>query len=192
MPDDRQEPSTTQPRSKRKGLSKKVRFEVFKRDSFTCQYCGAHPPATILEVDHIVPVAGGGDNDEGNLVTACFNCNRGKSARSLSAVPQSLADKAAEVSEREEQLRGYSQVMVARRQRLDDDAWAAFFHWREQEETTRDKFNSMRRFVEMLGLDEVLTSIDTAMSTRTFYGQDAEWRYFCGICWKKIKEADPR
>lgn len=38
--------------AERKSLSKKTRFEVFKRDSFECQYCGAHPPSTILHVDH--------------------------------------------------------------------------------------------------------------------------------------------
>jgi len=171
---------------KRKEISKRIRFEVFKRDNFTCQYCGQHPPSTILEVDHIVAVAGGGDNDETNLVTACFNCNRGKAARSLDAVPQSLAEKAAEVAEREEQLRGYSNIMAARRERLEDDVWAAFGHW-GQTETTHDKFASMKRFVDQLGLDEVLEAIDITRAARKAYGQNAEWRYFCGVCWNKIK-----
>ena len=39
----------------RKGLSKKIRFEVFKRDQFTCQYCGKQAPNVVLEVDHITP-----------------------------------------------------------------------------------------------------------------------------------------
>jgi len=47
----------------RKALSKKVRFEVFKRDSFTFQYCGKSAPAMILEVDHLKPVSKDGDND---------------------------------------------------------------------------------------------------------------------------------
>lgn len=42
---------------KRKSLSKKTRFEVFKRDSFTCQYCGRSAPEVVLQVDHIKPVA---------------------------------------------------------------------------------------------------------------------------------------
>jgi len=70
--------------NKRKGMSKKIRFEVFKRDSFSCQYCGATPSTTELEVDHIQPVATGGGNDMLNLITSCFDCNRGKSARELS------------------------------------------------------------------------------------------------------------
>lgn len=67
----------------RKPISKKIRFEVFKRDSFTCQYCGAKAPDVELEVDHIEPVSKGGDDNILNLVTACFDCNRGKFDREL-------------------------------------------------------------------------------------------------------------
>lgn len=70
--------------AERKSLSKKLRFEVFKRDSFTCQYCGSKAPDSVLEIDHINPVAKGGKNELLNLVTSCFNCNRGKSDRKLS------------------------------------------------------------------------------------------------------------
>lgn len=48
---------------KRVPISKALRFEVFKRDSFTCQYCGRSAPEVVLEVDHIVPVSKGGTND---------------------------------------------------------------------------------------------------------------------------------
>lgn len=68
----------------RKPLSKKIRFEVLKRDHFTCQYCGAKSPDVILEVDHIKPVAEGGTNDMFNLITSCRDCNRGKGKRALS------------------------------------------------------------------------------------------------------------
>ena len=62
----------------RKPLSKKTRFEVFKRDSFTCQYCGRKAPDVILHVDHIKAVVKGGDNDIFNLITSCADCNLGK------------------------------------------------------------------------------------------------------------------
>lgn len=67
----------------RKTITKKLRFEIFKRDNFTCQYCGKSAPEVVLEVDHINPVANGGDNDILNLVTSCYDCNRGKGAREL-------------------------------------------------------------------------------------------------------------
>jgi len=63
---------------KRKQLSNKARFEIFKRDSFTCQYCGNSAPTVILNIDHIKPIVAGGDFNQGNLITACFNCNSGK------------------------------------------------------------------------------------------------------------------
>lgn len=69
---------------KRKSLSRKIRFEVFKRDSFTCQYCGAKAPDKVLEVDHIHPVVEQGSDDLLNLITSCFECNSGKSDRLLS------------------------------------------------------------------------------------------------------------
>ena len=70
--------------SKRIPLPKSQRFEVFKRDLFTCQYCGRKAPDVILEVDHIKPVSKGGDDSIENLVTACWDCNRGKGAKKLS------------------------------------------------------------------------------------------------------------
>lgn len=63
---------------KRKNISKKLRFEVFKRDRFKCQYCGAESPNVLLQVDHINPVSKGGQNDIMNLVTSCAGCNGGK------------------------------------------------------------------------------------------------------------------
>jgi hypothetical protein len=68
----------------RETIRKSVRFAVFKRDSFTCQYCGQKAPDVVLEIDHITPVARGGDNSLLNLVTACRPCNAGKSDKALS------------------------------------------------------------------------------------------------------------
>lgn len=70
--------------AKRRAIGKKARFEVFKRDSFTCQYCGDSAPQVVLNVDHIKPVAKGGTNRITNLVTSCFACNSGKGDRELS------------------------------------------------------------------------------------------------------------
>jgi CRISPR/Cas system Type II protein with McrA/HNH and RuvC-like nuclease domain len=66
--------------NKRVGIGNTLRFEIFMRDNFTCQYCGVNKEedGVKLEVDHIVPVSKGGTNKESNLTTACFSCNRGK------------------------------------------------------------------------------------------------------------------
>lgn len=67
----------------RKSISKKTRFEVFKRDGFKCVYCGAAAPSAVLVVDHIHPVSKGGENEILNYATACQPCNSGKSDRTL-------------------------------------------------------------------------------------------------------------
>lgn len=67
----------------RKPIPNSVRFEVFKRDSFTCQYCGRKAPDVVLQCDHIQPVASGGGNDPMNLATSCVECNSGKSDKAL-------------------------------------------------------------------------------------------------------------
>ncbi len=64
---------------RRRTVSPRVRFMVFNRDEFTCQYCGFSAPFVTLEIDHVVPVAAGGSNKIDNLMTACTVCNAGKS-----------------------------------------------------------------------------------------------------------------
>jgi len=59
-------------------ISKKFRFEVFKRDGFQCQYCGKSSPKVVLEIDHVIPKNEGGQDNLENLITSCFDCNRGK------------------------------------------------------------------------------------------------------------------
>ena len=73
-------------------ITKKLRFEVFKRDGFKCAYCGKNPPQVTLEVDHIDPKSKGGKDDINNLVSACFDCNRGKKA-----IPRPLSEWVAKI-----------------------------------------------------------------------------------------------
>jgi hypothetical protein len=60
-----------------------TRYKVLHRDNYRCQLCGRTPttdPDLILEIDHINPVANGGNNTLENLRTLCRPCNRGKGA----------------------------------------------------------------------------------------------------------------
>lgn len=52
--------------------------QVFRRDKFTCTYCGAHGSEYALHCDHIVPISRGGTNDLDNLTTSCDFCNCSK------------------------------------------------------------------------------------------------------------------
>lgn len=60
-----------------------IRFNILSRDKFTCQYCGRKAPDVVLEIDHIIPKSKGGLNRLDNLITACRECNIGKSNKSL-------------------------------------------------------------------------------------------------------------
>ena len=171
----------------RKPLGKRVRFEVFKRDGFLCVYCGAHPPAVLLEVDHVIPVAGGGGDEIDNLVTSCQPCNAGKSAVPLSVVPKSMEEKAAEVKEREAQLMAYSEIFEARRQRLDDDVWRVIgeLFGEKIESISKADYRSIERFVELIGVDECLEAVKASERSRA---AKSPWRYFCAVCWAKARE----
>lgn len=68
----------------RRNIPKGARFDVMSRDGFRCRYCGrTQASGATLHVDHVKPVAAGGGNEIGNLVTACSDCNLGKSAKRL-------------------------------------------------------------------------------------------------------------
>jgi len=172
-------------------VSKKKRFDVFKRDSFTCQYCGATPPSVVLEVDHINPVSLGGKNSIDNLITACFSCNRGKSAGLLSDIPQTLKDRAEEVKERESQIKGYNAVLTERATRLTNEAWvvAAAIEGEDWfDEFSKDDLQSIKKFLEKLPAQEVIEAAESA-NRKVFGNVERRFRYFCGICWSKIMEA---
>lgn len=70
-------------RNKRKSISPKRWFKILNRDGFRCRYCGATGEQAKLQVDHIEAVSNGGSHDDENLVTACFECNIGKSNRDI-------------------------------------------------------------------------------------------------------------
>jgi hypothetical protein len=177
-------------KKKRAGLSKKTRFDVFKRDAFICQYCGATPPGALLHADHVVPIAEGGLDDIDNLITACADCNLGKGARSLSAIPQPLSEKAIELAEREEQLRGYQNILQAKRDRLESeidrvaDVYGAFVKGYTLSDSARV---STKHFIEKLGVHVCIDAMEIAC--HRWHDRDGKiFRYFCGICWSRIRE----
>lgn len=57
------------------------RANLFRRDRYTCQYCGARPSVSDLSIDHVVPRSLGGTSTWENCVVACFRCNYEKADR---------------------------------------------------------------------------------------------------------------
>jgi len=173
-----------------RALSKKQRFEIFKRDAFTCQYCGRTPPAVVLEYDHIKPVIEGGSDDEHNLITSCFDCNPGKGGTPLGVIGPSTAERAARLAERLEQSKAY-ETLLRRQKRKQQKAieavcqiyQAEFPEWALSDSAR----NSIKHFLEKLPEPEVLDAM-TRASLKCSY--DHAFKYFCGICWRKIKSPD--
>lgn len=68
-------------------VSKRLRYEVLRRDNHACRYCGRSAPDVPLRVDHVIPQALGGSDAPANLVAACQDCNAGKT----SSMPDAMA-----------------------------------------------------------------------------------------------------
>lgn len=155
--------------SGRKAIGKKTRFEVFKRDNFTCQYCGAQAPDVVLHVDHINPVAGGGDNDILNLVTSCEPCNLGKGARALSDQSALSKQRAQleELNKRREQL----EMMLQWREGLADlqqqeiDAFDAHFAERTNCGLSDAGRANVAAWLKRHSIAELLAALDAALAT---------------------------
>jgi hypothetical protein len=134
-------------KGERKALSVRTRFEVFKRDDFTCCYCGRKSPDVVLEIDHILPIAKGGTDDPMNLQTACWDCNHGKSDVPLESVvtAEDPHDKAILILERERQLAEYNRVVAEERDRRESECWELWQYWVEETGNATLKRDSMAK-----------------------------------------------
>lgn len=149
----------------RKAISKKLRFEVFKRDAFKCQYCSKCSPDVVLHVDHIQPVADGGTNDLVNLVTACVDCNMGKGARLLSddSAVKRQREQLERINERREQLEMMLEWRNALARLNEDQTDAAVVAWEAKVDgytPTDDGRAMLAGWIKKHGLSEVLEAID--------------------------------
>lgn len=59
------------------------RIKVYERDCYKCHYCEKQLTRFTATLDHVTPVAEGGDHSFENLVTACLGCNSRKQKRAV-------------------------------------------------------------------------------------------------------------
>lgn len=168
-----------------KQVSKRRRFEIFKRDRFRCQYCGQSPPQVTLEIDHVIPRSSGGDNSAVNLLTSCFDCNRGKSDVPLGQVTPAHQLAIEEGAERLAQLKAFNRLIINERREREKAANAvaealsgAGFS------LANNEMKSISLFLDRLPLSEVLDAVDVVAD------KGKNWKYFCGICWTKINRGE--
>ena len=160
-------------RPKRTAIPQRIRFEVFKRDKFTCQYCGAKAPDVLLHVDHIDPVAGGGTNDIVNLITACASCNGGKSDIPLSD-DSTVVKRQAQLEDLQERRNQLEMMMQWQRDLVDLDQQTverAVELWSELAPgwTARENGKiTLSRLIGRYGLEDVLNAMRVATKKLEF------------------------
>jgi hypothetical protein len=190
--------------AKRIGISKKTRFEVFKRDAFACQYCGESAPDVILNIDHIHPVAEGGTNEMINLVTSCFDCNSGKGKRTLAddSVVKKQIDQLKLLSERKEQLelmaKWRTQMVDIEEQKTDSIANAINKEMEPANRVVTDSYRKdIRAMLKKYSMEDIWEAIDKSSNQYLKDPHDAAQRdkylsYIPRICyWTKIQREDP-
>lgn len=184
---------------KRKPLDKKTRFEVFKRDSFKCQYCGRGIDETILEVDHIEPVAEGGTNDLINLITSCRDCNRGKGKRKLS--DKAVAEKESKYLEEEQARLEQSQMVIEWKKQLLEQREKEVEYIADYISSVTDFVlaeegkRSVRSLISRFGFKEVCDATEISFGkyyTGTGYSWDNAFKKIGGICYNRRKQWESR
>ncbi|NKW26816.1 hypothetical protein GS942_16795 [Rhodococcus hoagii] len=181
-------------------VSKRLRYEILRRDNHACRYCGGAAPDVKLTVDHVVPTTLGGSDQPSNLVAACADCNSGKSA---------TPPDAAIVADVEKDAIRWATAMrraaeLERQKRANDDEFAGAFF-----QNMVAAFNEDRSRFELPALDPGGTeamattivqfrdvgldladldfAIRKAMSNQRL-SEDDIWRYFCGIAWRMVED----
>jgi hypothetical protein len=150
----------------REAISKKLRFEIFKRDCFKCQYCSRGAPDVLLEVDHIKPVCEGGETHILNLITSCFDCNRGKSGILLS--DSSMLEKQRKQLELLEERRQQIELMMEWHNSQQDidalklDKIVAFLNEKIKPfKLNENGIKSLNKIIKKYDLLEILEAIDS-------------------------------
>lgn len=175
-------------------VSKALRFQILRRDGHACRYCGRTAPEVKLTVDHVVATALGGGDEPENLVTACSDCNGGKSA--------TPADAAIVAQVSEDALRWARARAAAAEKLLAEHDLRA-----ESHDQFLEKWNSwtaggkplelppswpqdVDRFLGYgLPMPLLLESVDIAMNGKNIR-HDAIYKYMCGVLWNKVRKID--
>ena len=196
-------PSAQDPK-KKKRITKRLRFEVFKRDKFTCQYCGRSAPDVVLHVDHIVPTSKGGETDIMNLVTACADYNLGKSNVTLAddSVIKQRKRQLDELQSRREQI---DMMMQWQKELLDleqsttdqvADIWATLAAPYVLTDAGR---KSLASWIKRFGIADVIEAMKASISQYVKYGEDEKpihetvdhaFSYIPRICGNKRRMAE--
>lgn len=175
-------------------VSKRARFEVLRRDDYTCRYCRSREEA--LTIDHVLPVALGGSDDPSNLVACCKDCNSGKTSSSPDATTVTdVADVALKYSQalRENILTLTVKWTALRKTRLSLEAY-----WEESADAhglwsappmDSNWSSTLERWLSV-GLDaEFLAEAMDITMAKSGIANANRFRYFCGVIYRTLDQA---
>lgn len=168
--------------------SKRLRFEILKRDGFRCRYCGADAVQAVLHVDHVIPSSRGGTDDPQNLITACAACNGGKSDIRLDESLIAETEPAEELRKQAEDIRTYLEAVKEREGAKDDVREYVFQRFMSEVGCRVNIYDEVATYqhlsnaIESNGLDSVLTAVDSLArrSSRGRMSQSDALKYFHG------------
>lgn len=182
-------------------VSKRLRFEILRRDNHACRYCGLAAGDAWLEIDHVVPKTLGGTDDPTNLVAACVDCNAGKG--SIAPGSPLIADVASDAFRWARAMRFAIEEARERRAEVEeaidvvDAAWGRY-GWNEEDgRRLVSRPADWRESIELIwgagmrDLDFMVRSVDKAMHKPDF-PNDQRWVYWCGCCWGHLKDIQKR
>ena len=175
-------------------VSKRTRFEVLRRDEYTCQYCGETAPNVTLHVDHVVPVALGGSDKPENLVAACKDCNIGKSSiQPDSPIVAAIGDRAADYALK---AKSAGTLMRADYEEFEDFAYEFRELWGNYRATSTGepipldplwRKSIMQWWKAGVPIEAFGDAIDIAMARGGVQHKD-RFRYFAGVMWNLMDD----
>jgi hypothetical protein len=181
-------------------ISKRLRYEILRRDNHCCRYCGDAAPEVKLVIDHVTPVSLGGTDDPSNLVAACQPCNAGKAAATpdTALVDDVLNDSAmwdkakaeATTGRRADKFAGFEDEIGEV-----EKAWAGWVcrdgagvrhsvpkdeNWKASVRIWLLRGLPPERMLELIGI--TMKKEDVTAANR--------WRYFAGCAWRTIEKIE--
>lgn len=169
-------------------ISKRVRYEILRRDGHKCRYCGVVADESPLVVDHVTPTALGGTDDPSNLVASCRDCNSGKAA---SKPDESLVAEVSDDALKHARLikQAYA-VLVEQVSNRDDyiiEVEDAIRELTDYRLSTRGR-QSVGRWFD-IGVP-VRLAVDAAQRAYTHHKRmdwERRFQYMCGIVWNQVQ-----
>jgi hypothetical protein len=174
-------------------ISKRTRYEVLRRDNYTCRYCRSTD--NTLRIDHVIPVALGGTDNPDNLVAACIDCNAGKSSISPDqAQVAAVNEDALRWGAAMKQALANHSLKIAAHEKYSDDFLEYWSKWHGPGDKPLplpdDWRNSLIRWNELgVTSDHLQYATHRAMDKPNLLNTEV-FRYFAGVIWRMLDEVE--